>query len=140
VKVNSDDESKSSIDEVVFTKEMGGDISLADLTINYNWSVEQWNWFLGLGIFSLTSELNYKDLTYSSFKYEIDEQNVFFNSDFNFNFINNSFLGLGFKMLPNSTYKSNSTDKKIAQYNSSYTSPMLQLSITNITFNFGMIF
>jgi hypothetical protein len=140
VKVNSDDESKSSIDEVVLTKEMGGDISLVDLKINYNWSVEQWNWFLGLGIFSLTSELNYKDLTYSSFKYEIDEQNVFFNSDFNFNFINNSFLGLGFKMLPNSTYKSNSTDKKIAQYNSSYTSPMLQLSITNITFNFGMIF
>jgi hypothetical protein len=140
VKVNSDDESKSSIDEVVLTKEMGGDISLVDLKINYNWSVEQWNWFLGLGIFSLTLELNYKDLTYSSFKYEIDEQNVFFNSDFNFNFINNSFLGLGFKMLPNSTYKSNSTDKKIAQYNSSYTSPMLQLSITNITFNFGMIF
>ena len=140
MKVNSDDESKSSIDEVVLTKEMGGDISLVDLKINYNWSVEQWNWFLGLGIFSLTSELNYKDLTYGSFKYEIDEQNVFFNSDFNFNFINNSFLGLGFKMLPNSTYKSNSTDKKIAQYNSSYTSPMLQLSITNITFNFGMIF
>ena len=140
MKVNSDDESKSSIDEVVLTKEMGGDISLVDLKINYNWSVEQWNWFLGLGIFSLTSELNYKDLTYGSFKYEIDEQNVFFNSDFNFNFINNSFLGLGFKMLPNSTYKSNSTDKKIAQYNSSYTSPMLQLSITNITFNFRMIF
>ena len=119
---------------------MSGDTSLTDLTIDYNWNVKQWNWFMGLGIFSLTSDLNYKDLTYGSFKYEIDEQNVFFNSGFNFNFINNSFLGLGFKILPNSTYKSNSTNKKIAQYNSSYTSPMLQLSITNITFNFGMRF
>ena len=136
VKVNSDDESKSSLDEDVFTTEMSGDTSLTDLTIDYNWNVEQWNWFMGLGIFSLTSDLNYKDLTYGSFKYEIDEQNVFFNSGFNF--INNSFLGLGFKILPNSTYKSNSTNKKIAQYNSSYTSPMLQLSITNITFNFGL--
>jgi len=140
VKVNSDDESKSSLDEDVFTTEMSGDTSLTDLTIDYNWNVEQWNWFMGLGIFSLTSDLNYKDLTYGSFKYEIDEQNVFFNSGFNFHFINNSFLGLGFKILPNSTYKSNSTDKKITQYNSSYTSPMLQLSITNITFNFGMRF
>ena len=138
MKVNSDDESKSSLDEDVFTTEMSGDTSLTDLTIDYNWNVEQWNWFMGLGIFSLTSDLNYKDLTYGSFKYEIDEQNVFFNSGFNFNFINNSFLGLGFKILPNSTYKSNSTNKKIAQYNSSYTSPMLQLSITNITFNFGL--
>jgi hypothetical protein len=76
VKVNSDDESKSSLDEDVFTKEMSGDTSLTDLTIDYNWSVEQWNWFLGLRIFSLTSELHYKDLTYGSFKYEIDEQNV----------------------------------------------------------------
>ena len=90
--------------------------------------------------FQSTSDLNYKDLTYGSFKYEIDEQNVFFNSVFNFHFINQSFLGLGIKILPNSTYKSNSTDKKIAQYNSSYTSQMLQLSITNITFNFGMRF
>ena len=32
------------------------------------------------------------------------------------------------------------SERKIAQYNSSYTSPMLQLSITNITFNFGMRF
>ncbi len=140
VKVNSDDESKSSFDEDVFTTEMSGDTSLTDLTIDYNWNVKQWNWFMGLGISKLTSDLNYKDLTYGSFKYEIDEQNVLFNSGFNFHFINNSFLGLGFKILPNSTYKSNSTDKKIAQYNSSYTSPMLQLSITNITFNFGMMF
>ena len=140
VKVNSDDESKSSLDEDVFTTEMSGDTSLTDLTIDYNWSVEQWNWFLDLQIFSLTSELNYKDLTYGSLKYEIDEQNVFFNSGFNLNFINNSFLGLGFKILPNSTYKSNSTDKKITKYNSRYTSPMLQLSITNMTFNFGMRF
>jgi len=140
VKVNSDDESKSSLDEDVFTTEMSGDTSYTDLTINYNWNVKQWNWFIGLGIFSLTSDLNYKDLTYGTFKYEIDEQNVFFDSGFNFHFINQSFLGLGFKILPNSNYKSNSTDKKIAQYNSSYTSPMVQLSITNITFNFGMRF
>jgi len=102
VKVNSDDESKSSLDEDVFTTEMSGDTSLTDLTIDYNWNVKQWNWFMGLGIFSLTSDLNYKDLTYGSFKYEIDEQNVFFNSGFNFHFINQSFLGLGIKILPNS--------------------------------------
>ena len=140
VKVNSDDESKSSLDEDVFTTEMSGDISYADLTTDFNWNVNQWNWYMGLGIFSLTSDLNYKDLTYGSFKYKIDEQNVFFNSGFNFHFINQSFLGLGLKILPNSTYKSNSTDKKIAQYNSSYSSPMLQLRVTNITFNFGMSF
>ena len=103
VKVNSDDESKSSLDEDVFTTVMSGDTSYTDLTIDYNWNVKQWNWFMGLGIFSLTSDLNYKDLTYGSFKYEIDEQNVFFNSGFNFHFINQSFLGLGIKILPNST-------------------------------------
>ena len=140
VKVNSDDESKSSLDEDVFTTEMRGDTSYTDLTADYNWDVKQWNWYMGLGIFSMTSDLNYTDLNYGSFKYEIEEQNVFFNSGFNFHFINESFLGLGLKILPNSTYKSNSTDKKIAQYNSSYSSPMLQLRVTNITFNFGMSF
>ena len=140
VKVNSDDESKSSLDEDVFTTEMRGDTSYTDLTGDYNWDVKQWNWYMGLGIFSMTSDLKYTDLKYGSFKYEIEEQNVFFNSGFNFNFINESFLGLGLKILPNSTYKSNSTDKKIAQYNSSYSSPMLQLRVTNITFNFGMSF
>ena len=140
VKVNSDDESKSSLDEDVFTTEMRGDTSYTDLTADYNWDVKQWNWYMGLGIFSMTSDLNYTDLKYGSFKYEIEEQNVFFNSGFNFHFINQSFLGLGLKILPNSTYKSNSTDKKIAQYNSSYSSPMLQLRVTNITFNFGMSF
>ena len=140
VKVNSDDESKSSLDEDVFTTEMRGDTSYTDLTANYNWDVKQWNWYMGLGIFSMTSDLNYTDLKYGSFKYEIEEQNVFFNSGFNFHFINQSFLGLGLKILPSSTYKSNSTDKKIAQYNSSYSSPMLQLRVTNITFNFGMSF
>ena len=138
VKVNSDNELQSSLDEDVFTTEMSGDISYTDLTTDFNWNVKQWNWYMGLGIFSLTSDLNYKDLTYGSFKYKIDEQNVFFNSGFNFHFINQSFLGLGLKILPNSTYKSNSTDKKIAQYNSSYSSPMLQLRVSNITFNFGM--
>ena len=140
VKVNSDDESKSSLDEDVFTTEMRGDTSYTDLTADYNWDVKQWNWYMGLGIFSMTSDLNYTDLNYGSFKYEIEEQNVFFNSGFNFHFINQSFLGLELKILPNSTYKSNSTDKKIAQYNSSYSSPMLQLRVTNITFNFGMSF
>ena len=140
VKVNSDDESKSSLDEDVFTTEMRGDTSYTDLTADYNWDVKQWNWYMGLGIFSMTSDLNYTDLKYGSFKYEIEEQNVFFNSGFNFHFINQSFLGLGLKILPNSTYKSNSTYKKIAQYNSSYSSPMLQLRVTNITFNFGMSF
>ena len=140
VKVNSDDESKSSLDEDVFTTEMRGDTSYTDLTADYNWDVKQWNWYMGLGIFSMTSDLNYTDLKYGSFKYEIEEQNVFFNSGFNFHFINQSFLGLELKIFPNSTYKSNSTDKKIAQYNSSYSSPMLQLRVTNITFNFGMSF
>ena len=140
VKVNSDDESKSSLDEDVFTTEMRGDTSYTDLTADYNWDVKQWNWYMGLGIFSMTSDLNYADLNYGSFKYEIEEQNVFFNSGFNFHFINQSFLGLELKIFPNSTYKSNSTDKKIAQYNSSYSSPMLQLRVTNITFNFGMSF
>ena len=140
VKVNSDDESKSSLDEDVFTTEMRGDTSYTDLTADYNWDIKQWNWYMGLGIFSMTSDLNYTDLNYGSFKYEIEEQNVFFNSGFNFHFINQSLLGLGLKILPNSTYKSNSTDKKIAQYNSSYSSPMLQLRVSNITFNFGMSF
>ena len=140
VKVNSDDESKSSLDEDVFTTEMRGDTSYTDLTADYNWDVKQWNWYMGLGIFSMTSDLNYTDLKYGSFKYEIEEQNVFFNSGFNFHFINQSFLGLGLKILPNSTYKSNSTDKKIAQYNSSYSSPMLQLRVSKITFNFGTSF
>ena len=140
VKVNSDDESKSSLDEDVFTTEMRGDTSYTDLTANYNWDIKQWNWYMGLGIFSMTSDLNYTDLKYGSFKYEIEEQNVFFNSGFNFHFINQSFLGFGLKILPNSTYKSNSTDKKIAQYNSSYSSPILQLRVSKITFNFGTSF
>ena len=87
--------------------------------------------------------INWIDRSYgkiSDFKYKIDEQNVFFNSGFNFHFMNQSFLGLVLKILPNSSYKSNSTDKKIAQYNSSYSSPMLQLRVSNITFNFGMSF
>ena len=140
VKVNSDDESKSSLDEDVFTTDMRGDTSYTDLTADYNWDVKQWNWYMGLGIFSMTSDLNYADLNYGSFKYEIEEQNVFFNSGFNFHFINQSFLGFGLKILPNSTYKSNSTDKKIAQYNSSYSSPILQLRVSKITFNFGTSF
>ena len=140
VKVNSDDESKSSLDEDVFTTEMRGDTSYTDLTADYNWDIKQWNWYMGLGIFSMTSDLNYTDLNYGSFKYEIEEQNVFFNSGFNFHFINQSSLGLGLKILPNSSYKSNSTDKKIAQYNSSYSSPMLQLRVSKITFNFGTSF
>ena len=140
VKVNSDDESKSSLDEDVFTTEMRVGTSYTDLPAAYNWDLKQWNWYMGLGIFNMTSDLNYTDLKYGSFKYEIEEKNVFFNSGFNFHFINQSFLGLGLKILPNSSYKSNSTDKKIAQYYSSYSSPMLQLRVSIITFNFGTSF
>ena len=52
--------------------------------------------FVGLGVINYEATLIYRDLTYGSFKYEIDEQNLFFNSGFNYQFIqSNSFLGLG---------------------------------------------
>tara|TARA_B110001454_G_scaffold90769_1_gene86536 strand:+ start:99 stop:950 length:852 start_codon:yes stop_codon:yes gene_type:complete len=141
VKINTDDESKSSLDENVFTTEMSGDISYVDMTIDYTFIPNQsWLWFVGLGVINLESDLVYRDLTYGSFKYEIDEQSLFLNSGFNFHFFENSFIGVDFKILPNFTYKSNNTDKKISQYNSSYNSPVLQMRITNLTLNYGMSF
>ena len=130
VKLNSDDESISSLSDNTFTTEMSGDLSYTDVTIDYNWNVKQWNWFLGLGVINYESDLIYRDLTYGEFNYEIDEQSVFLNSGIDYDFLqSNTFLGLGFRVVGDSTHKSNSTDKKITQYNSSYTSPMVRLRI-----------
>ena len=103
---------------------------------------------MGLGVINYESDLIYRDLYYGSFKYEIDEQSLFLNSgliyDFNigdtFNPRSSRFLGLGFKVVSESTHKSNSTDKKITQYNSSYTSPMILLRIITISISIGMSF
>jgi hypothetical protein len=139
--LNSDDESISSLSDNTFTTEMSGDLSYTDVTIDYNWNVEQWNWFLGLGVINYESDLIYRDLTYGSFKYEIDEQSVFLNSGIDYDFLqSNTFLGLGFRVVGDSTHKSNSTDKKITQYNSSYTSPMVKLRIITTSISFGMSF
>ena len=142
VKLNSDDESKSSLNENVFTTEMSGELFYTDATIDYNLvSNEYWTIFVGIGAINYEADLIYRDLTYGSFKYEINEKNLFFNSGFNYHFIqSNTFLGLGFKLVSDSTHKSNSTDKKITQYNSSYTSPMVKLGITTTSISFGMIF
>jgi len=141
VKINSDDESESSLDENVFTTQMVGDFSYVDVTVDYSFvSNDDWLWFVGLGVISIESDLVYRDLTYGSFYYEINEQSLFLNSGFNFHFLQNSFIGVDFKILPNFTYKSNNTDKKISQYNSSYDSPVLQMRNTNLTLNYGMSF
>jgi len=141
VKINSDDESESSMEENVFTTQMSGDISYVDVTIDYSFvSNDDWLWFVGLGVINLESDLVYRDLNYGSFYYEIDEQSLFLNSGFNFHFLQNSFIGIDFKILPNFTYKSNNTDKKITQYNSSYNSPVLQMRITNLYMTYGMMF
>ena len=148
VKLNSDDESITSLSDNTFTTEMSGELSYTDLTIDYNWNVEQLSGFLGLGVINYESDLIYRDLYYGSFKYEIDEQSLFLNSgliyDFNigdtFNPRSSRFLGLGFKVVSESTHKSNSTDKKITQYNSSYTSPMILLRIITISISIGMSF
>ncbi len=50
VKLNSDDESISSLSDNTFTTEMSGELSYTDLTIDYNWNVEQLSGFLGLGV------------------------------------------------------------------------------------------
>ena len=113
-----------------------------DATIDYNIvSNTYWLLFIGLGVINYEADLIYSDLAYGSFKYEIDEQSLFFNSGFNYHFLqSNTFLGLGFKVAADSTHKSNSTDKKITQYNSRYTSPMVKLGITTTSISFGMIF
>ena len=142
VKLNSDDASISSLNDNTFTTEMSGELLYTDATIDYTLASNQyWMLFVGLGVINYEANLIYRDLAYGSFKYEIDEQNLFFNSGFNYQFLqSNSFMGLGFKVVADSTHKSNSTDKKITQYNSSYTSPMVKLRITTTTFSFGMIF
>ena len=141
VKLNSDDESISSLSDNTFTTEMSGDLSYTDVTIDYNWNVEQLSGFLGLGVINYESDLIYRDLIYGSFKYEIDEQSVFLNSGIDYDFLqSNTFLGLGFRVVGDSTHKSNSTDKKITQYNSSYTSPMVRLRIITTSISFGMSF
>ena len=142
VKLNSDDASISSLNENVFTTEMGGELFYTDATIDYNIvSNTYWLLFIGLGVINYEADLIYSDLAYGSFKYEIDEQSLFFNSGFNYHFLqSDTFLGLGFKVAADSTHKSNSTDKKITQYNSRYTSPMVKLGITTTSISFGMIF
>jgi hypothetical protein len=142
VKLNSDDESISSLSDNTFTTEMSGELLYTDATIDYTISSNQyWMLFVGLGVINYEANLIYRDLTYGSFKYEIDEQSVFLNSGVNYHFLQSStFMGLGFKVFPIVPYKSNSTDKKITQYNSNSTSPMVQLLITNMTFSFGMMF
>ena len=121
---------------------MGGELFYTDATIDYNIvSNTYWLLFIGLGVINYEADLIYSDLAYGSFKYEIDEQSLFFNSGFNYHFLqSNTFLGLGFKVAADSTHKSNSTDKKITQYNSGYTSPMVKLGITTTSISFGMIF
>ena len=147
VKINSDDLTNSSITGKVFTTEMSGDLSYTDFTIDINLvkrnlrtSRPGGNLFVGVGIFILNSNLNYQDKSYGSFKYQINEESLLFNSGVDFNFSNNSFLGFGMKVFPRKSYKSNSSDKKITQYSGSDNQPIVELSITNTLVNFGMSF
>jgi len=147
VKINSDDLTNSSITDKVFTTEMSGDLSYTDFTIDINLvkrnlrtSRPGGNLFVGVGIFTLNSNLNYQDKSYGSFKYQINEESLLFNSGVDFNFSNNSFLGFGIKVFPRKSYKSNSSDKKITQYSGSDNQPIVELSIINTLVNFGMSF
>jgi len=147
VKINSDDLTNSSITDKVFTTEMSGDLSYTDFTIDYNLvkrnlrtSRPGGNLFVGVGIFTLNSNLNYQDKSYGSFKYQINEESLLFNSGVDFNFSNNSFLGFWIKVFPRKSYKSNSSDKKITQYSGSDNQPIVELSITNLLVSFGTSF
>ena len=148
VKINSDDLTNSSITDKVFTTEMSGDLSYTDFTIDYDLVKKNlrpsgpggWNLFVGVGIFTLNSNLNYQDKSYGSFKYQINEESLLFNSGVDFNFSNNSFLGFGIKVFPRKSYKSDSSDKKITQYSGSDNQPIVELSITNLLVSFGMSF
>jgi len=148
VKINSDDLTNSSITDKVFTTEMSGDLSYTDFTIDYDLVKKNlrasgpggWNLFVGVGIFTLNSNLNYQDKSYGSFKYQINEESLLFNSGVDFNFSNNSFLGFGMKVFPRKSYKSNSSDKKITQYSGSDNQPIVELSITNLLVSFGVSF
>ena len=133
VKINSDDLTNSSITGKVFTTEMSGDLSYTDFTIDINLvkrnlrtSRRGGNLFVGVGIFTLNSNLNYQDKSYGSFKYQINEESLLFNSGVDFNFSNNSFLGFGIKVFPGKSYKSNSSDKKITQYSGSDNQPIVR--------------
>ena len=124
---------------------MSDDLSYTDFTIDYdlvknNLRTSGWNLFFGVGIFILNSNLNYQDKSYGSFKYQINEESLLFNSGVDFNFSNNSFLGFGMKVFPRKSYKSNSSDKKITQYSGSDNQPIVELSIINTLVNFGMSF
>ena len=147
VKINSDDLTNSSITDKVFTTEMSGDLSYTDFTIDINLvkrnlrtSRPGGNLFVGVGIFTLNSNLNYQDKSYGSFKYQINEESLLLNTGVDFNFSNNSFLGFGIKVFPRKSYKSNSTEKKITQYSGSENQPIVELSIINTLVNFGMSF
>ena len=145
VKINSDDLTNSPITDKVFTTEMSGDLSYTDFTIDYdlvknNLRTSGWNLFFGVGIFNLNSNLSYQDKSYGSFKYQINEESLLFNSGVDFNFSNNSFLGFGVKVFPGKSYKSNSSDKKITQYSGSDNQPIVELSITNLLVSFGVSF
>ena len=140
VKINSDDLTNSSITDKVFTTKMDGDLSYTDFTIEYDLVKRGWDFFVGVGVFTLNSNLNYQDKSYGLFKYEIDEDGALINIGVDFNFPNNSFLGFGMKVFPRMTYKSNSNEKKITQYSGSDNQPIVELSITKALVNFGVSF
>ena len=95
---------------------------------------------VGVGVFTLNSNLNYQDKSYGLFKYEINEDGALINIGVDFNFPNDSFLGFGMKIFPRKTYKSNSSDRKITQYSGSDYQPMVELSIPNLVVSFGINF
>jgi len=140
VKINSDDLTNSSITDKVFTTKMDGDLSYTDFTIEYDLVKRGWDFFVGVGVFTLNSNLNYQDKSYGLFKYEIDEDGALINIGVDFNFPNDSFLGFGMKVFPRKTYKSDSSDKKITQYSGSDNQPIVELSITKALVNFGVSF
>jgi len=140
VKINSDDLTNSSITDKVFTTKMDGDLSYTDFTIEYDLVKRGWDFFVGVGVFTLNSNLNYQDKSYGLFKYEINEDGALINIGVDFNFPNDSFLGFGMKFFPRKTYKSDSSDKKITQYSGSDNQPIVELSITKALVNFGVSF
>jgi len=140
VKINSDDLSNSSITDKVFTTEMSGDLSYTDFTIEYDLIKKKYDLFVGVGIFSLNSNLNYQDKSYGLFKYEINEEDLLFNAGIDFNFSDDVFLGFGTKIFPRKSYKSDSSYKKITQYSGSDNQPIVELSITNLLVSFGLIY
>lgn len=76
MKINSDDLTNSSITDKVFTTKMSGDLSYTDFTIEYDLVKRTWDLFVGVGVFTLNSNLNYQDKSYGLFKYGIDEDDA----------------------------------------------------------------